>query len=89
MQSDRRRQRGRRSEAPDSDQRVNDAITDLSAYALMLDIERHRLDDRLLELAQVESLAAERRSLMREHDEIAAEISALRHAAGAFRERFS
>lgn len=73
----------------DFDQRVNDAITDLSAYALRLDMERHRLDDRLVKLSAVESLAAERRALLRELEEIVEELAALRGAIGAFQEQFS
>ena len=60
------------------DKRLNDALTDLSAYALTLDMECHRLDDRVLELAQQDSSASERRAVVRKRDEIADELSAFR-----------
>jgi hypothetical protein len=66
------------------DQNVHDALTDLSAYALSLDVERHRVDDRLLELAEIESSVAERRALLRERDAIAEELTALRQTIAAF-----
>jgi hypothetical protein len=69
------------------DQSVHDALTDLNVYALTLDAERHRLDDRLLELVEIESSVAERRALVRERDEIAEELMALRQAITALREQ--
>lgn len=89
MRRQRRYQPSPGSYGSDFDQRVNDAITDLSAYALRLDMERHRLDDRLVKLSAVESLAAERRALLRELEEIVEELAALRGAIGAFQEQFS
>jgi len=71
------------------DRRVHDAITDLSAYALTLDVERDRLDSRLGELLQRDSSAAERRAVIRERDEIAEELHALRRAIDAFRDEFA
>jgi hypothetical protein len=71
------------------DRRVHDAITDLSAYALTLDVERHRLDSRLRELLERDSSAAERRAVVRERDEIAEELNALRRAIDAFRDEFA
>lgn len=65
-------------EAGDRAHRVNEALTDLSAYALTLDIECHRLDDRMLELAQHDSSTADRCALLRERAEIAEELSAFR-----------
>jgi hypothetical protein len=70
-------------------QRVNDALTDLSAYALTLDSERLRLDNRLRELAGIESSVEERHPLLRERDEICEELAALRAAIGALREHIS
>jgi hypothetical protein len=70
-------------------QRVNDALTDLSAYALTLDSERLRLDSRLRELAGIESSVEERHPLLRERDEISEELAALRAAIGALREHIS
>lgn len=69
------------------DQSVHDALTDLSVYVLTLDREHHRLDDRLLQLVEVESSVAERRALLRERDEIADELTALRRAIRALREQ--
>jgi hypothetical protein len=57
---------------------VDDAITDLSAYALSLDAERDRLDGRVMELAAQESSTAERRAVVRERAEIDEELSAFR-----------
>jgi hypothetical protein len=66
------------------DQNVHDALTDLSAYALSLDLERHRVDDRIRELAEIESSVAERRALLRERDGIVEELAALRRTIAAF-----
>jgi hypothetical protein len=71
------------SKAGGVDQSVHDALTDLSAYTLSLDLERHRLDDRILELAEVESSVAERRALLRERDGVTAELTALRRTIAA------
>jgi len=70
------------------EERVNDALTDLSAYALRLDIECHRLDARFDELTQRESSAAERKALVRERAEIAEEICAFRGIIAALHEQF-
>jgi hypothetical protein len=66
------------------DRRVHDAVTNLSAYALTLEVERKRLDDRLIDLARIESSAADRRALLRERDEIGRELNAFRRAIRAF-----
>jgi hypothetical protein len=66
------------------DQNVHDALTDLSAYALSLDLERHRVDDRILQLAEIESSMAERRALLRERDGIVEELRALRRTIAEF-----
>jgi hypothetical protein len=71
----------------DCNQRANDALTDLSAYALTLDSERLRLDHRIRELARTDSSAEERYALLCEHDEILDELAALRAAIGALREQ--
>jgi hypothetical protein len=84
------RRRSRREPRPDAaglDPRVSDALTDLSTYALTLDVECHRLDHRLNELAQTESSAAERRALVRERDELAEELTALRGTITALSEQ--
>lgn len=70
------------------DKRVNDALTDLNAYALTLDIECHRLDDRVLELAQQDSSASERRAVVQKRDEIADELSAFRQVISELQQQF-
>jgi hypothetical protein len=70
-------------------ERANDALTNLSAYALTLDLEYHRLDDRLMELAKTEPAAAELGSVLRERAELAAEREAFRGAVMALREQLS
>lgn len=67
--------------------RANDALTNLSVYALALDAEYHRRNDRLLELAKTEQTPAELGTVLRERDEIAAEREAFRHAVLALREQ--
>lgn len=71
----------------DASERANDALTNLSVYALTLDAEYHRLDDRLLELTNTEPPAAELGTVLRERDEIGAEREAFRYAVGALREQ--
>jgi hypothetical protein len=71
----------------DTDRRVNDALTDLSAYALTLEGEYHRLERRLVELAGRESSADERRAILRERDEISEELDAFRRAVMALRDQ--
>ena len=67
--------------------RTNDALTNLNVYALTLDGEYHRLNDRLLELAKTEQAAADLGTVLRERDEIAAERDAFRGAVVALREQ--
>ena len=71
----------------DAGKRADDALTNLSAYALKLDVEYHRLDDRLLELVKAESEAEELRAVLRERDEIGAEREAFRRSVAALGER--
>jgi hypothetical protein len=78
-----RSQRKPGRDAGDVDERVNDALTDLSAYALTLDAECHRLGERVLELATQESSSAERRAVVRERAERAEELSAFRRVIRA------
>lgn len=87
MKVKRRSQRESRR-PPELDKRVNDALTDLNAYALTLDVECHRLDDRVLELAQQDSSASERRAVVRKRDEIADELSAFRQAISELQQQF-
>jgi hypothetical protein len=63
--------------------RADDAITNLSAYALKLDFEYHRLDDRLRELLTGGAAAAELGAALRERDELAAAREAFRRSVTA------
>lgn len=69
--------------------RTQDALTNLSAYAMTLDAVYLRLDDRLVELANAESGTAELQSVLRERAEIGAEREAFRRAITSLRERVS
>ena len=64
--------------------RADDAITNLSAYALKLDFEYHRVDDRLLDLLRGDAGAAdELRGLLRERDELGAARVAFRRSVAS------
>lgn len=68
----------------DAGKRADDAITNLSAYALKLDFEYHRLDDRLLELLEGDAGGAdELRGALRERDELGAAREAFRRSVAA------
>lgn len=67
--------------------RANHALTNLLAYALTLDVEYHRLDDQLLELAKSDSEADELRAVVRERDEVGAQREAFRRSVDALREQ--
>ena len=67
--------------------RAQDALTNLSAYAMTLDAVYLRLDDRLVELANTEAGAPELQSVLRERAEIGAEREAFRRAVVSLRER--
>ena len=69
------------------DDRTYDALTDLSAFALRLEAERFRLDERLQELAGADSQVTTRRRLMAERDEIAEEVVAVRGTIAALGEQ--
>jgi hypothetical protein len=69
--------------------RTQDALTNLNAYAMTLDAAYLRLDDRLLELANAGSGAAELQSVLREREAIGAEREAFRCAVTSLRERIS
>ena len=70
--------------ADDGGKRADDAITNLSAYALKLDFEYHRLHDRLLELLKGEAAAAEElHVVLRERDELGAAREAFRRSVAA------
>lgn len=60
---------------------ADDAITNLSAYALKLDVEYHRLDDRLRERLKGGAAAAEElRALLHEREELGAAREAFRRS---------
>lgn len=68
----------------DAGKRADDAITNLSAYALKLDFEYHRLDDRLLELLRGGAPAPdELRVLLREREELGEARDAFRRSVAA------
>lgn len=75
-----------RSTGPPFGERANEALTNLSMYALALDVKYHRLDDRLLELAKAEAEATDLVAVLRERDEAAAECEAFRGALVALRD---
>src|SRR5215469_16741855 len=70
----------------DATKRADDAITNLSAYALKLDVEYHRLDDRLLELLDGDAAPAEAeelRTVLREREELGRAREAFRRSVAA------
>lgn len=68
----------------DPAKRADDAITNLSAYALKLDVEYHRLDDRLLELLDGQAAPPEElRTVLREREELGAAREAFRRSVAA------
>jgi hypothetical protein len=82
------RHRCRRRAGPNTacpNQRVYDALTDLIAYALSLDLECHRVEHRLGELADEGSSAAEVQALVYLRSELAEELTAFRGAIEAFK----
>jgi hypothetical protein len=84
MHTRHRSRRGPGSETVCPDQRVYDALTDLSAYALTMDIECHRVEDQLANLAQDGSPAGEVQALLRLRSDLAEELNAFRGAIEAF-----
>jgi hypothetical protein len=71
----------------DAGKRADDAITNLSAYALKLDFEYHQLHDRLRELLKDEGAAAEElRAALRELDELGAAREAFRGSVAALQD---
>lgn len=78
-----------RSSGADLNQRMSDALTDLAAYALTLDIEYTRLDKRVGELTQEQCTAADLRALLLERAELAEEREEFRGAIAAFREHLT
>lgn len=86
----RTRHRAKPDPAPrgdDAGKRADDAITNLSAYALKLDFEYHRLHDRLVELLEDDAAAAEElRTALRERDELGAGRDAFRQSLAALQD---
>ena len=68
-------------------QRMSDALTDLVAYALKLDVEYDLLDRRVEELTREQGSAGDLRSLLRERAELAEEVEEFRGAIASFREQ--
>src|ERR1700733_14820947 len=68
-------------------QRMCDALSDLAAYALELDIEYCRLDKRGGELTRDECSAADLWAVLSERAELAEECQEFRGAIAAFREQ--
>ncbi len=68
---------------------MSDALTDLAAYALNLDIEYLRLDKQVGELTQNECSPADLWALLHERAELAEEREEFRGAIAAFREQLT
>jgi hypothetical protein len=68
------------SRGSDPGKRAEDAITNLSAYALGLDLEYHQASDRLLERLKGDVAADELRTLLRERDDLEAAREAFRRS---------
>jgi hypothetical protein len=72
------------SRGEDPGKRADDAITNLSAYALKLDFEYHRLHARLNELLKGDGAAVEElRIVLHERDELGAARDAFRQSVTA------
>ena len=69
------------------DGRADDALTDLHCYALLLDTERHRMQDRLTELVETEASAADWWTLARQRADLVEELEALRGAIADLRRK--
>jgi hypothetical protein len=63
---------------------MHDALTDLDAYALLLEIQCQRLERRVIELANAGLSDAECLAQLRERAEMAEELTAFRSAVAAF-----
>ena len=78
-----------RSSGAELDQRMCDALTDLAAYALNLDIEYDRLDKRVGKLTEEACSGEDLSALLRERAELAEERDEFRGAIAAFREQLT
>jgi hypothetical protein len=76
-----------RSRGGELNQRMSDALTDLVAYALKLDVEYDLLDRRVEEFTREQGSAADLRSLLRERADLAEELEEFRGAIASFREQ--
>jgi hypothetical protein len=80
-------QQRRHSPAPDLDARMRDALTELHAYALVLDSERQRTVERIDELTCAGEDTGELAELRRRRSEITAQLRLLHATITALRER--
>jgi hypothetical protein len=64
---------------------MHEAVTDLYAYALLLDAERQLLDERIEELVRSDSAVTERVALAQSRSDMAEELAALRETIAALR----
>jgi N-acetylglucosamine-6-phosphate deacetylase len=64
---------------------MHEALTDLYAYALVLDGERQLLGERIEELAHSDSTSTESSELAQSHVDMAEELAALRETIAALR----
>ena len=62
---------------------MDDALTELAAYALLMEVERNRVQQRFMELGAVESSVADRVDLMQQSAEMTEELEAFRGALTA------
>jgi len=62
-----------------------DALTDLHSYALLLDVECHRMGDRLTELVETNASPADLSKLVHQRADLAEELEALRGATADLR----
>ncbi|HYB28973.1 MAG TPA: hypothetical protein VEF89_20340 [Solirubrobacteraceae bacterium] len=71
--------------AGDVQARTRDALTELHVYALVLDDERERIEDRIAELRRTHGQVDELRELRRRRTEIGAQLALLSRTIGALR----
>jgi hypothetical protein len=63
---------------------MHDALTDLDAYALLMEIQCQRLERRVIELAEAGLSDEECLAQLRQRAEMAEELTAFRSAVAAF-----
>lgn len=59
---------------------MEDALTELAAYALLMEVERNRIQQRFVELGATDSSVADRVDLLRQSSEMTEELEAFRAA---------